>query len=183
MFYLYIDHLTSLRHLLVDARHKKNLHGVALRFSTMLKQTSMQRIFGQAYAYPCPSIICSIVQVLVNQVAGTQVVDEVAGVQVVVDEVAGVQVVDQVTGVRVVLDQATGEQVLDQVTGVQMLDQVTGAQIYAGSRCGSSGSGESIGGNSGGGSSYESLGGGTLLARFALPMCFFSDVYAVYARS
>ena len=44
-----------------------------------------------------------------------------------------------------------------------MLDQVTVAQIYAGSRGGSG----SSGGNSGGGSSDESLGGGTLLARFA----------------
>ena len=76
----------------------------------------MQRFVGQAYAYPSPIIVCSIVQVVVNQVAGTQLVDQVAGVQVVVDQVAGVQVVNQVAGVRVVLDQATGEQVMDQVT-------------------------------------------------------------------
>ena len=34
---------------------------------------------------------------MVNQVAGTQVLDQVAGVNVVVDQVTGTQVVDQVT--------------------------------------------------------------------------------------
>ena len=73
------------------------------------------------YNAPIP---CSMVyqvagiQVVVNQVAGTQVVDQVAVAQVL-DQVAGTQVVDQVAGV----------QVLHQVTGAHVVDQVAGAQV------------------------------------------------------
>ena len=39
-----------------------------------------------------------------------------AGAQVVVNQVAETQVLDQVAGVHVVVDQATGARVVDQVT-------------------------------------------------------------------
>ena len=71
---------------------------------------------------------------MVYTVAGAQAVDQVAGVQVVVnqvggtqvvDKVAGAQVMDQVAAVPVVVNQVAGAQVLDQVGRAQVLDQVT----------------------------------------------------------
>ena len=43
--------------------------------------------------------------IVLDQVSGAQVVDQVAGAQVVVNQVAGTQVLDQVAGVHVVVDQ------------------------------------------------------------------------------
>ena len=41
---------------------------------------------------------------MVYQVAGVQLLDQVAGAQVVVNQVAGTRVLDQVAGVHVVVD-------------------------------------------------------------------------------
>ena len=106
----------------------------------MLKQTSMQRFFGQAYAYPCQINVCSILQtstgVNVDTISFTynpatpcSMVYQVERVQMVVDQVAGVQVLDQVAGVQVVVNQVVGPQVVDQVAGTQVVDQVAGTQV------------------------------------------------------
>ena len=87
-----------------------------LCFGSMLKQTSMQRFFGHAFAYPCQIIVCSILvptrpyrrlQVstwttlaIYNAATPCSMVYQVANVQVVVDPVAGSPVVDQVAGTQ-----------------------------------------------------------------------------------
>ena len=50
-----------------------------------------------------------------------QVVDQVARVQVVVDQVAGTQMLYQVARAQLVVDQVAGAQVLDQVAGAQVV--------------------------------------------------------------
>ena len=45
-----------------------------------------------------------------DQVAGTQAVDQLAAVQIVVNQVAGAEVVGQVAGIRVVMNLVAGTQ-------------------------------------------------------------------------
>ena len=60
---------------------------------------------------------------MVDQVAGVQVVDRVAGAHVMVDQVAGAQVVvDQVAGAQVLVDLVTASQVpANRVAGTELL--------------------------------------------------------------
>ena len=59
---------------------------------------------------------------MVDQVAGVQVVDRVAGAHVVVDQVAGAQVVvDQVAGAQLLVDLVTASQVpANRVAGTEL---------------------------------------------------------------
>ena len=47
---------------------------------------------------------------MLDQVAGTQAVDQLAAVQIVVNQVAGAEVVGQVAGIRVVMNLVAGTQ-------------------------------------------------------------------------
>ena len=79
--------------------------------STGVKVDTISNIYNAAT--PCSMVyLVAGVQIVVNQVAGTQVLDQLAGAQVAVNQVAGAQVV--------VVDQVAGAQV-DQVVGAQMV--------------------------------------------------------------